>query len=160
MTRLPTLSFDCPPATLVGYHGTNVEFDAFDLARAGSNFGNAISREGIFFSAEAYVAESVADQVVEEFGGIRRVIQASLRMERGLRLDMGGRQDAGEVLRTLTQAKAGGHDGLIIENWDDGLCAQHETQYVVFHPAQIKILNPEKNELGKMKMTAGRRRKP
>lgn len=126
------------------YHGTNAEFDVFDVERLGANFSNEFSRQGIFFSSERYVAESVADQVTEEFGGKARVIQAFLALTNPVRIDMKQKSDDAAVLQLLTDAKARGHDGAIIENWHCGISAVPETQYVAFDPAQVHIVSPEK----------------
>lgn len=126
------------------YHGTNAEFEAFDLAKSGSNFDHELSRQGIFFTAERYVAESVADQVTEEYGGKARVVQACLSLKNPARIDMTGIGDDAWVLRLLQEAKLKGHDGAVIENWRCAISAKPETQYVAFHESLIKIVAPEK----------------
>lgn len=48
MARAKEMGFDTDN---VYYHGTNADFDEFDLSRGGQNFGDASSKEGVFLQS-------------------------------------------------------------------------------------------------------------
>lgn len=104
---------DGKPLTL--YHGTPHQFEEFEP-----------NAEGIYLSGGPDVASAYA-------GRAGQVLPLHVRMERPYRLkpdDVMGKRNH-ELVR---EAKAKGHDGIIIDNSSHGI----PNAYVVFDPSQIK----------------------
>lgn len=180
---------------LVVYHGTNQEFDAFDVVRGGAATGeNAGATKAFFFTDSTEVADQYAknagEKVVagvaafekerarlqkevtrlekaaqrtgdwdayetamsaweeletnalqaDDATGVRNV-EVYLAITNPMEIDFeGGRLSAGQDVEQLIEdAKAAGHDGLILRNLEDspkmGVVATH---YAAFEPTQIK----------------------
>ena len=107
----------------VVYHGTNAKFDTFHTA----------SGEYWFSEYEDY-AESMME---ERGGGEVKAVYLDMKNPYRAKLPPGQFTDPTYEVPIIRNAKAAGHDGVIIENdTTDPLVA--ETFYVVFSPEQIK----------------------
>ena len=107
----------------VVYHGTDAEFNVF----------HSQSGEYWFSENEDY-AEAIAE---ERGGGAVKAVYLNMRNPYRAKLPPGQFTDPGYEAPILRAAKAGGHDGVIIEN-DTTNPLEAETFYVVFKPEQIK----------------------
>lgn len=109
---------------------------------------NAVEVEGaVFFSDNREVAKQYQSE--REYGEIvgdpvGDLVEAHLSMRNPMVVDMAGAP--GEAIRVgklVKQAKAAGHDGLILQNVDDTVDSSRQlgTTYAVFSPTQIKSVN-------------------
>ena len=107
----------------VVYHGTDKAFHVFD------------SDSGMYWFSEY---EDYAESMMEERGGGEvKAVYLNMRNPYKAKLPPGQFSDPSYEAQILQNAKAAGHDGVIIENdTTDPLAA--ETFYVVFDPKQIK----------------------
>lgn len=126
---------------LMLYHGTNRQFSEFDLSHCGDNFTAA--KEAFFFTPTRWVAQQMADLATEttddEVAGEPTVMCVYLSLQNPYVKDFRGRKV--NIKSEIKKAKAGGHDGLILISAQDGLPACPETQYIAFHPSQIRIIS-------------------
>lgn len=144
---------DAKGAPLVVYHGTSVDFDAFKERAKSMHF----KMPGIYFTDDPRVAAAVADSDAynRTFGqGAyspleaddpqalgQRVLPVYLSLQNPLRIDGHGKNiPLADVRRQLKEARGAfwrksEFDGAIIRNWHGGTLV---TEYVVFHPEQIK----------------------
>lgn len=132
---------------LVVFHGTRADFTVFDAAHHGANYGHDPEHlQGFYFTPEEWIADSIADN--SDMPGTSRTIAVYLALQNPVVIDV-GRRDARieEIARQLAEAKAAGHDGAIIQNWNDGIAPMEDfdgepldlpPQYVAFRPEQIK----------------------
>lgn len=113
---------------LIVYHGTNSDFDTFNLSKNG--LGSGLSTGAIWFSDAIGTAK--------DFG---EVIKKSLiSMENPKILDLhGGSMSREKLVNLVLSVRQSGYDGIILKNFRDG--AYTATSYAVFNPEQIKILN-------------------
>lgn len=107
----------------VVYHGTNKKFNVFN------------SQSGLYWFSEY---EDYAESMMEERGGGEvKAVYLNMRNPYRAKLPPGQFSDPTYEAEIIRKAKAGKHDGIIIENdTTDPLVA--ETFYVVFKPEQIK----------------------
>ena len=107
----------------VVYHGTDKAFNVF------------ASESGMYWFSEY---EDYAESMMEERGGGEvKAVYLNMRNPYKAKLPPGQFSDPSYEAQILQNAKAAGHDGVIIENdTTDPLIA--ETFYVVFDPKQIK----------------------
>ena len=105
------------------YHGTDKEFDIFQ------------SENGTYWASES---EEYAEEMAHERGG-GHVMQLYMRIKNPYyaKLKPGQFSDPNYEAPLIRKAKAGGYDGLIIENDTDSEYAK-ETFYVAFDNSQIK----------------------
>jgi len=142
---------DAQGKPIVVHHGTGAEYGAMDKARLGENTGAASAKRGFFFSESpdtaarymphenAGVAKPGEIRRVAEGGNIRRSV---LKMTNPMVVDMQGasskawrdRADVPSFRSILDQARANGHDGVIIKNTFDG--GPKDNIHVVFDPSQ------------------------
>lgn len=109
---------------LVVYHGTTADFDTFDSSRIGASTGNG----GGFWFAESPKAS--------KFYG-PKTVPAFVRMTNPMRVTRAEfEDDFGSPTSWAEYAKDEGHDGLILEDVQDG--DTRSTVYTVFEPTQIK----------------------
>lgn len=109
---------------LVVYHGTTIDFDTFDSSKIGSSTGNG----GGFWFAESLKAS--------KFYG-PKTVPAFVRMTNPMRVTRAEfEDDFGSPTSWAEYAKDEGHDGLILEDVQDG--GTRSTVYAVFDPTQIK----------------------
>ena len=114
------------------YHGTVSNFDSFSHAFLGSNTGAASAREGFFFAGKPGTADAYSQGRTGA-----NTMPVYLSMQNPLEVDLGGTARRKTKYSDLVkQAKADGHDGLIIRNTVDG--AAQDDIHVVFEPTQIK----------------------
>lgn len=107
----------------VVYHGTNADFNVFQ------------SSDGNYWFSES---EDYAETMMTERNG-NRIIPAYLNMRNPYIASLPADQFTNPVYEDpiIRKAKAGGYDGVIIENETDNELA-YDKFYVVFNPAQIK----------------------
>lgn len=124
-------------APIVAYHGTDSKFDRYDTSKLGSMRGKTPSNmAGFFFSDNKEVAQS--------FG--KYLMSAQLDIKKPLIIDAKGKNYSefkhklNDILSKVDKKK---YDGVIIKNYVDSMEdePQSSTQYVVFNPEQIKIVN-------------------
>lgn len=113
------------------YHGTNEEFDNFDINKNKSGNG------AIWFSREKDYAEELA----YERGG-DKIIEANVDMKNPLTVMMKPNEFSDPVLekKHIEKAKREGYDGVIFKNDTNNELAYNEF-YAVFEPSQIKNIN-------------------
>ena len=113
----------------------------------GLNIRTSVEVPGaLFFSsseevADGYTFEREYGEIVGEQVG--KTSKASLRMDNPMRVDFEGDVgDAGRITNLVEEAKAAGHDGIIIENVDDTVDGSGElaTTYVLFTSEQVTLL--------------------
>jgi hypothetical protein len=140
---------------LVVYHGTAVDFNAFDPAKIGERTGRAkVDKVGFYFSDNPKVAESyvetdesgkeVFSKAPHEYVGGAHLIPVYLRLQNPIQYDAKEKSFMSVLGPALALAKKRGADGVIIRNLFDNanLRANFDlrtsTTYVVFSPTQIK----------------------
>lgn len=122
---------------LVLYHGTAGDFSAFDKRRLGDVTEATDARLGFWFSGHperANAAAADAQAVTADDAGAN-VLPVWLRMEEPYH-DYGSvyeqLSDPEATAKIIRRARRAGHDGVIFHNSEGG------TNYVVFHPEQVK----------------------
>lgn len=129
---------DAAGQPLVLYHGTSRRFVVFSEVRTGENFPAADG--AFFFTPSKAFAEQMADFVAEndeaDDRGDATVMMVYLSLKNPLIRDLAGKNV--DIDLEIQDAKANGHDGLILFNALDGMPSWPETQYIVFRPEQIK----------------------
>ncbi|HEY3434297.1 MAG TPA: LPD38 domain-containing protein [Solirubrobacterales bacterium] len=145
---------DAAGKPLVVYHGSpDARFVREDGVFKGINqrYGGE-GEQAFWFAKDRATASSYADdrRAFDYQNAEAGVVSAYLRMENPLIVDGGGRewrdaQRRGKTSDVIEEARAGGHDGVIIENVRDdytgfgkGSQKRATTTYVVFEPGQIK----------------------
>ena len=106
------------------YHGTNAYFNIFDTEKFGAWFSQSIE---------------YAESMMEERGG-SRIVECYLFIQNPMTVKISPQQFAADTnleKQLIAEAKAKGHDGLIIENDTDNEI-EKDVFYVVFNPTQIK----------------------
>lgn len=111
------------PVTTVATHGTNsnelLTSKEFDTAKLGSRHMNPNDRVGVFLSGETKTSFGYADPKEGEFG--YRQVRAAIKFNNPFVLDYGFQCfDGAKYDRIFKEARAGGHDGIIIKNVYDG----------------------------------------
>ena len=132
MARAKADGFD---TDTVLYHGTGRDFKAFDPKAAASSPDTA--------GGDIYLTNnrSVANEYAFESGGKPAVLPVFTRMKNPMRVDQGGGQTRDSQIRGwVANAKANGHDGLVIENARDGVTrnAPVSNITVIFDPKNIR----------------------
>lgn len=135
------------------YHGTTTDFKSFDPGRQGQATGTPA--KGFFFASDPEVAGSYiadvfghdgVDPYIAEplsFREDARIVPAYLQLENPLIIDYAGKSYKEQPFQTvLEDARAKGHDGVIIKNtYDPGFHKSGEKLtdiYAAFYPEQIK----------------------
>lgn len=119
-----------------GYHGTNVETDIQEFKP---------SREGmIFFTDSTEDAGNFAELYGGGSGSRERIYPAWIKFENPYKADANGELfDPDMMTGFIEAAKAGGHDGIIIENIQNFEYGNLSTTYGVFTSKQAKsAFNP------------------
>jgi hypothetical protein len=138
---------------LVVYHGTNAEFDTFDVAKFGLwdngtkwdfEENKPLKDKGFFFTADKTTAKDHAEGAVDMAGGKPIVLGVYLRIEKPLivQIDKFKAQRGYDsqqwfdmqTSKLLHQYEAGDYDGIIVTNPID----ESDKLFVVFKPNQIK----------------------
>lgn len=155
---------------LVVYHGTNAEFDTFDVNKFG-HWDNGtkwdfiekkpLKDKGFFFTADKNTAQDHAEGAVEWEGGKPIVLDVYLRIEKPLlvQVDEFKAKHKGYdtqywydylTFKLLHEYEAGDYDGIIVTNPIDN----NDKLFVVFKPNQIKSasrnngqFNPESDNI-------------
>lgn len=120
------------------YHGTAGRFAAFDSALVGTQHNNLEVGTAFYFTDDLANAQWYAKSAARRVCGPSaegQVLRVHLRMRHPLVVDFEG-QGIETLAEDIQRAKAGGHDGLIALDFDDGGLANH---YIVFAPEQIFI---------------------
>ncbi len=73
------------------YHGTNKEFDSFDLSKLGSNTGS-VNTTRVFTALEPEAARHFAELAVKNHGGNARVLNLVHRVKRPTKLILTGKE--------------------------------------------------------------------
>ena len=146
-------------------HGTNADFQEFDMAFAGKNFNDASSKEGVFLSAQRGNAKMYGDNIMEVQDTFKnpKIVNAEQDLyddylyltRRGevsgsfddfindfLEGDPYGYYEIGKLYADIKSAKSAGHDALIVDFGN--LKMDRGGQFAVaFDPSTIKtITNP------------------
>jgi hypothetical protein len=120
--------------SFIAYHGSDEDFDKFDVGRLGSKRGRTPSNlSGFFFTDNKEVAQS--------FGKYVKTVRLSFKNPKVM--DANGKNYSeykhklNDVLEKIDKSK---YDGLIIKNYVDSMEdePQASTQFVVFSVDQIK----------------------
>jgi hypothetical protein len=139
---------------LVVYHGTNAEFDTFDVAKFGHwdngtkwdfEENKPLKDKGFFFTANKTAAQDHAEGAVEWAGGKPIVLYVYLQIKKPLHIQVDEfkakrkgytAQDwyDFQTSRIIHQYEAGDYDGIIVTNPID----ESDKLFVVFKPNQIK----------------------
>jgi hypothetical protein len=118
------------------YHGTNADFTAYDLSKAGAFSGGAKdSQLATFFTDEPAVAAGYAQRAAASGEGAN-IRPVSLHMENPKEIDLGG-QMYPDFASYIQDAKQGGYDGAIFRNVVDDVRPgkqQPSTIYALFNP--------------------------
>jgi hypothetical protein len=128
------------------YHGTPAEFENFDKAKIGSNYGNFT--QGIFFTDNFEEADYIAN---ENYGKIENakpnVKEAYLSIKNPIVVNVPESNFEWESVPTnyfdkhadqlFYEAETNGNDGIIINGKLEGKSTK---LYVVFEPSQIKVI--------------------
>jgi len=120
------------------YHGTAARFAAFDSALVGSQHNNLEVGPAFYFTDDLANAQWYAQSAAQRVCGPSakgEVLRVHLRLRCPLVMDF-EEQGIETLAEDIQRAKAGGHDGLIALDFDDGGLANH---YIVFAPEQIFI---------------------
>jgi GNAT superfamily N-acetyltransferase len=123
---------------LVVYHGTARDFEAFRPGRAGK--GQRADAEGVmFFTSAPRTAEFFARMENRRSGEGELLLPTYLSLRNPLEHDFQGAEKNAELSAALVQqAKAEGHDGVILRNVRDGANAPVADVFLAFGPSQIK----------------------
>ena len=124
---------DADGKPLVVYHGTTADFTAFDPAKRGSKTGVSDAREGFFFAANGKAASEFTWESGDMTGSVMPVF---LSMQNPLRVKIPGEWAPRKYDAAIADAKAGGHDGLIIEG--AATLGTPGDYFIAFRPEQIK----------------------
>ena len=129
---------------MIVYHGTNAQFNTFDLKTSGRNYGKI--SEGMFFftnKKDKYPnsASDYAREAQRRSGGSAEIKECYLCIKKPLRVDSRGYYSTNEYYDTnyekiYDQYFRGNYDGIIIENSDKS--ADTSVIYLVDNPTQIK----------------------
>ena len=117
---------------LVVYHGTNAEFDTFDISKGGTATGWENADKGFFFTGEETPARNYARKASKNFDGRfgsrgERIMPVYLSIQNPY-ITTESQVDWGHL--DFDKIKKDGHDGIIGEGYP--------SQYVAFEPNQIK----------------------
>jgi hypothetical protein len=120
------------PVTTVATHGTNsnelLTYKEFDVNKLGSRHMNPNDRVGVFLAGETKTSFGYADPKEGEMG--YRQVRAAIKFNNPFVLDYGFECfDGAKYDRIFKQARAGGHDGIVIKNVYDGGSA--DTVFIV-----------------------------
>lgn len=120
------------PVTTVATHGTDANelltSKEFDVNKLGSRHMNPNDRVGVFLSGETKTSFGYAEPKEGEFG--YRQVRAAVKFNNPFVLDYGFQCfDGAKYDRIFKQARAGGHDGIVIKNVYDGGSA--DTVFIV-----------------------------
>jgi hypothetical protein len=131
----------------VVFHGTpHLKFRQFSHNPARRTIDSALSRCGFFFAADKKEAQCYAWHPHLQRKG--RTLSVCLAMRKPLRVDGRtlGKSEANhdKLADVIAWAKTSKFDGVIIENWHDGLGTG--TQYIVFEPEQVKSAHHNNGE--------------
>lgn len=117
------------------YHGTNADFDVFDISKAGSSTGWNDADKGFFFTGEENPARQYARIASKNFDGKfgekgEKIKEVYLSLKKPYittedQIDWGG--------INYEKLKSEGYDGIIGKGYP--------SQYVAFEPNQIKSVN-------------------
>lgn len=142
-------------------HGTDLDFQEFDMAFAGKNFNDASSKEGVFLSAQRGNAQKYGDNIMEVQDSFKnpKIINAEQDLQdeylylkqRGevsgsfddfindfLEGDPYGYYETGKLYDDIKSAKSAGHDALIVDFGK--LKMDRGGQFAVaFDPSTLKI---------------------
>lgn len=142
---------------LVVYHGSaGKEFTVFSRRKLGRHNDNIVSKLGFFFTPDKDIADDYAYQASWNLapddkphtGDDQRIYSVYLAISNPIVIDAtkidGFVAGAEELARLVKDAKTKGHDGAIINNWDDGSGA--DVQYIAFKPEQIKSATDNNGE--------------
>jgi len=124
---------DADGKPLVVYHGTTADFNKFDPAKRGSVTGVADAKEGFFFAASGKAASEFTWKSGEMTGNVMPVY---LSMQNPMRVRLPGEWAPRKYDKALADAKAAGHDGLIVEGATT--LGTPGDYYIAFRPEQIK----------------------
>jgi hypothetical protein len=109
------------------YHGTNTDFNKFDLKYLGSNFNTSIL--GVYFTQylqpPPYSASALefAKKAVEKSGGHPIIYKCKVNLDNPLIVDSKGYYNSNEIAdlhrqKLKHQMQSGNHDGIIVYNSD------------------------------------------
>lgn len=117
---------------LVVYHGTNAEFDTFDISKAGTATRWVNADKGFFFTGEVTPAMNYARIASKNFDGLfgkrgETIMPVYLSIQNPY-ITTESQVDWGHL--DFDKIKKDGHDGIIGEGYP--------SQYVAFEPNQIK----------------------
>lgn len=122
---------------LVVYHGTNAEFDVFDIGRAGQTDPGLVG-VGIYLSPDQRLAEGYGDNVIGAYASVTNpyvITDGTLPDGRSLLDAHGGALTEASAGSLNDEIRSSGHDGVIFMM--DG----EISQVVAFDPTQIKSVN-------------------
>ena len=119
---------------LVLFHGTAGDFSEFCSRAVGRCHVDLEVGPAFFFTDHPGTANWYAESAGGQLGGTANVRPVFLSLQNPLDVDFQG-TGIETLAEDLEAAKAGGHDGLIARNYDDGSVATH---FIVFRPEQIK----------------------
>lgn len=126
--------------TFTAFHGTSVDFDAFDASSRGSLTNYPGSKLATFFAQSRSNAEHYADLSARTVGGTARVIEVTIALSRPLVLgfDLDAELEAivDDDVAALTYAARHGYDGVI---WPYGNANNAEWTAAVLDLATITI---------------------
>ena len=126
---------------LVVYHGTAADFDTFDSSRYGEASDAGTLGSGFYFTSLRDAAESYAVAAAEKSGGIPRVVEAYLRIQRPYvapRRIWNLSRDLPAARKHSASLRRQGFDGVVFRIDLSILGDPSFTEYVVFDPRQIK----------------------
>ena len=142
---------------LVVYHGSaGKEFSVFNRRKLGKHNDNVVSKLGFFFTPDKDIADDYAYQASWNLApddrphneDDQKVYSVYLAISNPVVIDAteidGFVAGTAELARLVKEAKKKGHDGAIINNWDDGSGA--DVQYLAFKPEQIKSATDNNGE--------------
>lgn len=122
---------------LVVYHGTDAEFDAFDLSKAGATDAGLVG-SGIYLTPDRRLAEGYGENVVEGYASIQNpmIIEDGAMPDGATLLDKhNGKLTKSGAKKLNAEIKKAGHDGVIFRAFGE------ISQVVAFSPEQIKSVN-------------------
>ncbi len=127
-------ALDAEGYPLVLYHGTSADISEFDAQKVGSKHVDLEVGEAYFFTTCTQTASWYAIDAGEQSNGGANVMPVYLSLQNPLIVDF--QEEGIEYLaEDIERAKAGGHDGLIALNYNDGTVSDH---YIAFKPQQIQ----------------------
>ena len=135
------------------FHGTSKYFLKFDPGKVGSGSGSGLAdttTEAYFFTTDTEEASgyssgiTLQDQRERPYPSGAQIVPVYVNARKPLiRYDYGIGFTSGDIKSFIDEAKAGGHDGLVLRRGDDAsdFTANYKDdpqQIVVFNPKQIK----------------------